>query len=595
MSVITAEDIRSAGARNVPDALRLVPGMDVAEIVYGTTAVSARGNHGSLDRWLLVLVDGRQIYDPVIGATFWDSWPFQLEDIERIEVIRGPGGVTWGPNAVQGVINIVTKKPEDQQGLTVTGQGGSRGTQKEHVGYAFNDGKLKMRISGEYEGSDGFKKGGSILRGLDDYYKAGRSSIHAVYDAGPNDSFTLSVGNALVDGGYATPAVVGLGFDKRPGTQASYALGKWTHKTSEERQLDVTGYFNDFRFCPGFSQVDYRYQQYALQVGETIKTSDTNTIRWGLDSRADYYDAGNCNPPMLNDEFAGTGMVGLYLQDELRFAPRWALNVGGRIDYDFYGGFMPSGRAALSYNPTETSAIYAAISRSGQIPTLGFRSMQMPVAASLGYVTGESDLPNSTSMAYELGYRTVLPHGLEFDANVFWQELDDMIALGVDPGPPGLLQFSYNRESDQSLYGAELNLKYKITPRLTLLGHYTFQNMNWRSSEPYNHMDLIAPPKHKFMIGARYSPIDPLHLSAHLYFTDKTYGPNPSNPFGDVDIPRYFRLDLRAEYEFWKDRASAAVGVRNLLDSNHIEGSTHFTNTAESPRMVYGEVRFTFR
>jgi iron complex outermembrane receptor protein len=125
ISVITAEDIRRSAARSVPDALRLVPGMDVAELTYGDAAVSPRGMHAMTARTTLVLVDGRQIFDSLFGGTLWGSWPFQLEDIERIEVIRGPGGVTWGANAVQGVINIITKNPADRRRLARHAQGAS--------------------------------------------------------------------------------------------------------------------------------------------------------------------------------------------------------------------------------------------------------------------------------------------------------------------------------------------------------------------------------------------------------------------------------------------------------------------------------------
>ncbi len=595
ISVITAEDIRAAGARTVPDALRLVPGVDVAEIFSGTTAASVRGNHGALNRWVLILVDGRQIYDPVIGATFWGSWPFQLEDIERIEVIRGPGGPAWGANAVQGVINIVTRKPSDQQGLTVTGGGGSRGWNKEHVGYGFSDGRLSLRVSGEYEGFDGFRKGGSFLRRLDDDYKAGREAVHAVWELSPDDTLTLSAGSAQVDGGYATPAVAGLGFGDNPGTQSNFLLAKLAHRVSEDHEITLTSFFNDFRFCPGMRQVDYRYQQYAFQFGETVKTSEENTFTWGFDSRADYYDAGNAEPSMMSNDFVGTALLGLYARDDWQFAPQWMLSLGGRLDYEFYGGWLPSARAAVTYSPNPTTAVYAAVSRTGQIPTVGFRFLEMPVAGGLGYVTGRRELPNSTAMTYELGSRFSPLAGLDMDAAVYWQEMQDMIALGLDPGPPGLFQFSYDRESDQSLYGVELSARYRVNDRLTLLGHYTLEKMNWRSVEPYVNMDLISPPRHKFMLGARYAPIDPLRLSAHLYFVDRVAAPNPGNPLVELDIPRYFRLDLRAEYEFWKDRATVAVGVRNLLDPDHPEGATSFTNNAEVPRTVYAEVRMTLK
>ncbi|RME40565.1 MAG: ligand-gated channel protein, partial [Planctomycetota bacterium] len=172
MSVITAEDIRESGARTIADALRLVPGVDVADLSYGQTAVSPRGFHGFLANKTLVLVDGRQIYDSLFGGTLWQSWPFQLEDIERIEVIRGPGGVTWGANAVNGVINIITKDPDDQIGASLSLRGGSRGAFRQRLAYGAHAGAWRYRFSAEYESSDGFREGGSLLGRLDDDYKA---------------------------------------------------------------------------------------------------------------------------------------------------------------------------------------------------------------------------------------------------------------------------------------------------------------------------------------------------------------------------------------------------------------------------------------
>ncbi len=286
VSVITAKDIRESGARSVPDALRLVPGMDVAELLYGVSAVSPRGGHRYLNNHLLVLVDGREFYDSMFGGTQWVAWPFQLEDIERIEVIRGTGGITWGTNATNGVVNIVTKDPADQRGLTVTGGGGSRGVHKEHMGYGFADEKLRLRVSGEYEGSDGFAKGGSRLFPLQDDYKEGRMALHAIYDAGPQDTLTFSGGSGLLDGGFSRTPLHGFGNRHNAGTQANYFLGRWDHVVSETESFNVLGYLNDFAFNQGAKMSDYRFQQFALQFSHTLKPVPDHTLTWGLDTRA---------------------------------------------------------------------------------------------------------------------------------------------------------------------------------------------------------------------------------------------------------------------------------------------------------------------
>ncbi len=595
VSVITAEDIRRSGARTVPDALRQAAGVDVADLTYANSAASPRGFEGVLSRTVLVLVDGRQIYDSVFGGTAWGSWPFQLEDIERIEVIRGPGGVTWGSNAVNGVINIITRDPKDQAGLTFTGGGGSRGMNKEHLGYGFADRKLRLRVSGEYESSDGFPKGGSWLRTLEDDYKIGRMGVYAIYDAGPRDTLTLSGGSGLLDGGYPSPPTIGLGMSQNSGSQANYLLGKWEHRIADDNRLSVTGYVNDFWFRPLGKASEYRYEQLAFQVGHTFKPTEGHTLTWGIDSRTDIVDASSANPFLLSRDYASTAIIGAYVQDEWRFAPRWALNLGARLDYEFYGGFQPNARAALSREIADNHFVYGAVSRAFQMSPLGLRFLTFPLLNGLGYAVGREDIDAENLIAYEVGYRGTFFDRLNVNANVYWHDYDDLTTVSPQLGPPGLLHWKYGNRANAATYGVELEGRYAVTKQLMLLGNYTYQQLNWDGENPYTDKDLITPPRHKFMVGTRYDPLTDLHLSANLYFVDAVKSPDPDIPLLTRSVPSYFRLDLRAEYAFWKEQASVAVGVRNLLDPSHPEGTTIFLNRAEVPRMVYAEFRLTIR
>jgi iron complex outermembrane receptor protein len=591
ISVISAEDIRRSGARSIPDALRLVPGVDVADLSFGNAAVSPRGLHGFLANQTLVLVDGRQIFDSIFGGTLWGSWPFQLEDIDRIEVIRGPGGVTWGANAVNGVINIITKDPADQLGLSSISTGGSRGTFKQHAGYALQDGNLRLRISGEYEASDGFRRGGSFLRGLEDDYKAGRTGVYAVFDRGPDDTVTLSAGNALVDGGFPPPPSGLLGGRRNSGSQASFILGNWSHKNSPDNHFDLTAFANDFQMSNGVPAIDYRYQQFALQFSHTFKPAQTHTLTWGIDSRVDLADTTNADPFMLRRDTISSAVIGTYLNDEWRFAPKWSLSLGARIDYESYGGFEPSGRVSLSHELSDDSVVYGAVSRSFGMPPAAARFLDTPLAGGLVRVTADRDIRPSALYAYELGYRGRFFDRLSASLNLYWHEYKDQATVSPGLGPPGLLRIDYDNRGAASMYGAELDLRFAATRNLTLLGNYTFQDLDWRSPAPWHERDLVSPPKNKFMVGARYSPTDQLHLSTHLYYVDAVTAPNPANPFLPRRIRSYLRLDLFGEYEFWDGQASIAIGVNNLLDSDHYEGGTFFINDAESPRMVFAEFR----
>ncbi len=593
ISVITAEDIRQAGVRSVPDALRLAAGVDVAALSFRSAAVSPRGMHGFVSRQVLVLVDGRQIYDSWFGGTLWGSWPLTLEDIERIEVIRGPAGVSWGANAVNGVINIITKDPAEQQGLTLRLGGGSRGTYWQYFAYGFGDQKLRMRISGQFDGTDGFKRGGVLLRRLDDDSLAAQLNVSLWYDADKHTRWTFMAGHLSLDEGYDPPPLAVL--RRRAGTQASYVLLRWRRQLEEDNALEITGYVNDFGASNGMQAVDYRYQQLAFQISHTFKPHPDHTVVWGIDSRTDLLDTSNAFPVQNGKDFVATTIVGLYAEDEWRFAPRWTLRLGGRIDYDAYGGFEPSGRASLSYEISDDHMVYGAVSRAFQIPPAGVRFLRLPTADGLLFTTFERDASPQRLLAFEVGYHGRFADRLRANLALFWHRYRSITALRLRPGPPGLARFNVENIGRSSVYGAELELKYRVTERLAVLCNYTFQQLDWTSRVPYGRTDGIRPPKHKLMLGLRYSPIERLHLSATAWWIDAAEASNPARPLTDMHIPPYWRLDLRAEYAFWDERASVAVGVRNLLDDHHPEGGTLFINSAEVPRMVYGELRIRYK
>ena len=271
-----------------------------------------------------------------------------LEDIERIEVIRGPAGVTWGANAVNGVINIVTKDPADQQGLTTIGKGGSRGVADEYTGYGIKVDRLRLRASGEYERTDGFCKGGSILMPLSDDYKATRGSIHAIYDATPNDTFTISGCSGVTADLYPTTLMGLFETGSHNGSQASSIMGRWDHKIADDNRVQATAYVTDFWASNGMRPLDYRYEQFAFQIGHAFSPAPNHTLTYGLDTRTDLLDTHYGDPQTLSKTHVDTAIFGLYAEDEWRFAPKWALRLGGRLDYEFYGGFQPSARISLS-------------------------------------------------------------------------------------------------------------------------------------------------------------------------------------------------------------------------------------------------------
>ncbi len=596
MSIITANDIRVSGARTIPDALRLAPGVDVADLSFGNAAVSPRGFHGFLASQVLVLVDGRQIFDSLFGGTLWGSWPFQLEDIARIEVIRGPGGVTWGANAVNGVINIITKQPKDQQGWTITSRAGTRGEAKQHIGYGFTEANLSLRISVEYDGSDGFRKGGSIMRKLDDGHQGGKIGVHGVYKKDADSIWTFSAGSAVVDGLF--PPSPGAGFFNRrnSGSQASFLLANLSHRIDDQRSYEMTGYINDFFASPGVPSIDYRYQQIGFLFSYLDKKSDTRTQTYGLDTRVELFDSTNADPFMLTRSRVNAVQTGIYLQEEYLLNPKWSLTLGGRIDYDSYNGFQPSARASLTYQLSEDSVLYSSVSRAFYMGTTAGSFLNVPLLNGLARVTNAENTDPTTLIAYEVGYRGILADKFQTSLNFFWHDYDEVATLRPELGGRALLSIEYNnRSGNVALYGVEFETKWPATPKLDLVANYTYQQLNWGVDEPFTQRDFISPPKHKVTLGARYKANDKLSLSAHMYYVDAVNSPDPVNPFGVLHIDPYIRLDLRAEQQLWDEYSFFSVGVRNLLDKDHLEGTTAFLNSAEVPRTYFAEFRMAIK
>lgn len=593
ISVITAEEIRRAGALTVADAIRLAPGTNVAQYSGNSASVSIRGFQGLLSKQLLVLVDGRQIFDPFFGGTLWGIWPFQIEDIERIEIIRGPAGLTWGPNAVNGVINIITKSPVDQPAFVFRAGAGTQGWSRNYFSYSFNDEKLSFRISGEYERSDGHVRGGTEISPIDDNYQTGKMNLKGSYIFNEQDSLEFAAGSSVLDGGI--PGAPLLGDQQQGRGQANFLQLSWHRAIEEDNNLTLTTYVNDSHVVWGVRAFDMRYQQVALQLTHTFKPNDDHTITWGIDTRYDYTDGSGGEPRFVNRNYVSSGMVGIYLQDQWWLDDHWLLNAGARIDYGTHSGFEPSARVGVGYHWSNDHSVFVAASRAVHVPAAAYNYGDLSLLGGLGVLRSNSLLDSQPVMAYEIGYNgTLLDERLSLSASWFWHEYRRIFPLNVRLFDPAPYSQVVDNTASVSMYGAELEADFELSEDWRILGHYTYQQMDWHSDDSTpRHGDIDSAPRHQFMVGLQHHLTDDLHLSAHWYFVDDLDVPNPHNPFSSKSIRELHRLDLTAEYEFWEDRAAITVGVKNLLDNHHSEAGSITVNDTEVPRMIFGEIRLS--
>jgi iron complex outermembrane receptor protein len=622
--VITQEDIRRSGATTIPDALRMVPGMQVAQVDAHGWAISARGFNDVFANKLLVLQDGRSIYTPLFSGVFWDMQDTLLEDIERIEVIRGPGATLWGANAVNGVINIITKKAKDTQGFLVTGGAGTeeRGFGAIRYGAKLSD-NAHFRIYGKY-----FSRDDSVLpSGADanDAWQMGRGGFRLDWEP-PNNLLTLQgevYGGALNEtftrlspAPPFAPTEVADTFN----TFGANLLGRWTHIFSADSSMSLQSYYDRtlrdtiiFKEDRDTFDIDF---QHRFPLGAR------QDVVWGLGYRvtsdkvreSDNFDV-SLDPPDRT-----THLFSAFVQDEIALiAEKLNLTLGSKFEHNDFTGFefQPSGR--LVWTPHERHTFWGAISRAVRTPSRAeddIRLNQPPVfpantffpgsPAAVTSIFGNRDFDSEKLIAYEFGYRLQPHKRLSVDLAAFYNEYDALRSLepGVPlfrfapfppfnhPGvPPPHIAFQVDNKMSGETYGVE------IAPSWQMMDWWL-----WRISYSYLEMDLHTDagsgdtttaqgtegsnPHHQFSLSASIDFPSDVTLDCAVRYVDQL-------PARLIDS--YVVLDIRLAWRPIKNLELSIVG-QNLLDDRHPEFNPSFIPgpATEVQHSVYGKVTWRF-
>ena len=433
--VISPEDIAHSGARNIPDLLRMVPGVDVAQINANTWAINVRGFNARFSNDLLVLVDGRPVYTPTFGGVFWDVLGLPLEDIERIEVIRGPGGSIWGSNAVNGVINIITKKASEthgglvvagggntDQGFGTTQYGGNAGKETDYRVYAKYLNQDHLPNSSGQDGGDGWHilLGGfrtdSVLSSKDTLSFQG--DVYSAREGTPTTNFPFVA---------SSPQNIEL----RVNLNGGFLQGAWNHTSSPHSdttlQVSYDSYERNDNLREGRGTLDLDFQHH-------FSGWSRQNIVWGLTYR---YSASHSNGDLtasLVPADLSTQLFGSFIQDEIAIVPdRLYLTVGTKLEHNHYTGFdfMPSARVAWA--PSARHTLWAAVSNADRTPS----AVDTSIRANLGGFTGPGGIPvlvslignpqvkNEGLIDYEVGYRTMLLKDLSIDLTAYYDDYTD--------------------------------------------------------------------------------------------------------------------------------------------------------------------------
>ncbi len=574
VQVITAQDIQRSGASSLPEALRLAPNLEVAQINSHNWAITARGFNqpGGTPNKLLVMIDGRTVYTPLFAGVFWDIQNVLLDDIDRIEVVSGPGGTLWGANAVNGVINIVRKSARETQGLLVEGAGGSFLQDLGAIRYGGNAGSnFFFRVYGQR-----FDRNSTVLpNGADGTNAWDMTQGGFRMDWYSSEANTVTFQSDIYSGSEEQPAPGDVTLD------GENVLGRWTHQLYEGSDLSVQTYFDrTWRHVPTVFAEDLK--TYDLDFQYRFPIGERHSFVWGGGYRLMQDSVRNSPVLAFLPADKNLQVFSGFLQDEITLIPeRLKLTIGTKAEHNDYTGFelQPSGRLAWTF--TDRQMVWAAISRAVRTPSRIDRNAYIPGVPPF-FLAGGTNFDSEKLLAYELGYRVRPVDRVSLSLAAFYNQYDDIRSAETN-GTSLLIKNGLQAQS----WGLELSGEVQPFDWWRLRGGYTYLHKDvW---EKPGHVDANNThaegndPNHQFLLQSM------MNLPANFQFDlVACYEGALPQPY----VPGYFTFDARLAWELRTNLELAVIG-QNLCDNRHPEFGSPATRQ-EIPRSLIGKITWRF-
>ncbi|WP_229429347.1 TonB-dependent siderophore receptor [Massilia sp. ST3] len=558
--LITADDIRRSGADTLPEVLRLAPNLYVARTSSYGYSISARGMNtsgNSVSNKLLVLIDGRSVYSPLFAGVFWDAQDIVLSDIERIEVVSGPGGVLWGLNAVNAVINITTRSARDTGG-TLAGVRAATDGAAATVRHGRADGQVAWRAFAQVSG----RKDSELESGapVNDSYRRWLAGFRADWEGG---SDRISVLGNLLRARLDQPepgALTVSGFDPDLGRVRSDGANlsvRWNRALADGGGIGVQAYF-DHTLRDVKPLYGERLYTTDLQFQHTLAPSGAHSIVWGANYRNSRDRITNGEIVAFLPERTTQQWASLFVQDEIALRENWRLTLGNRFEYNEYTGveWLPSAR--LSWRLSPRHAFWTAASRTVRAPSRLDVDTFIPGRPPY-LLRGGPQVRGEVSKVFELGYRGQPAPALSYSVTLFHHDYDDLRTQEVDPSGT-FLTFASMMEGRSS--GIEAWGNWQVA-------------RNWRLSAGWTamHQDLRLKPGSNDVNGPRMAERDPRntwHLRSAYAIDDRRELDLALRHVGATwDVPAYTAFDARFG---WRVRPGLEVSVfGENLDGGHAE------------------------
>ena len=605
--VITQEDIRRSGATSIPDLLRMVPGLQVAQIDADSWAVTSRGFNGRYADKMLVMIDGRSIYNHMYSGVYWEQNMVPLEDIERIEVIRGPGATMWGANAVNGVINIITKPARETQGLQVSTATGNQERASESIRYGGSVGShASYRVDAGYFNEGPFSgPGGEAGYGHSDTGHGGgrldwqisaRDSLSVEADASRGGTLeTVYPNYPMINLSAPVPDQVTF--------SSEYFLTHWTHHFSARSDMAWQFSLSDQERTEGFGRstewtadLDFQHH-YAL--------SARHDLMWGMDLRLyenhettrDVFPAPTAviqfTPSTTTDPLAN-----LFAQDQIALRPdALSLTLGVMEEHNPFTGFEIQPSARLLWNLTPRQQLWTAVSRAVRTPALYERDLnidfQLMPGAVVGTLTGNPDLKSETALSYEAGYRNQPARWVTLDLAAFFTNYANLRTFDIgapmfEPGPVLVVPMQFGDEESGHTYGVELATNWSLAPKWRVSANYSWFRFGLTGSVNPRTQPLDtegASPAHQVQFRSQLDLGRKVTFDTGLYFVSALAG---------IGVPAYGRTDARLGWRL-TPALDISLAAQNLLDGRHLEFiANDYVQSSEPGRAAYLKATWSF-
>ena len=617
--VITNEMIRRSGAKEIPEVLRMVPGIDVAKIDSNKWAVTSRGFNGRFANSLLVRIDGRDVYTPLFGGTFWDVQDVLLEDVERIEVIRGPGATIWGANAVNGVINIITKNAKNTQGVYVESGAGTyeKGYTSARYGGKISD-DLNYRVYGKwFDRGSGFDPDGAAY----DAWNQTRGGFRMDWNASPDDIINFQgdyyngySGDEAVFADLAAPPSY---YDLRNGNThvtGDDVVASWKRVLDDETDWTAKIYYDQTqRHWPVSYGAAEDRNTFDFDFQYRFPLADRHAMICGLECRNTQYSITANDPAFsVSPSHRSDNLYSCFAQDEITLREDLLyFTVGSKFEQNDYTGFEFEPSARLLLTPDKKHSLWASVSRAVRTPTcgecfatdilppVGFQPMPSPpyppktLIPIFPVVYGNTNLLSEELMAYEAGIRGQPTDSFSWDLAVFFNNYQ-RLATGV-PGTPIydpplmptriFIPTLIENAMTGNTYGFELSATCKVTERWRLQPAYTFLIMDLRpvpGSTASEDTDGSSP-RNEFYLQSSWDLGDRWELDVTGRYVDSL----PA-----MGVPKYIVGDIRLAWHANKNLEFSVVG-RNLFNGSFYEfGNDSYmgAQATEVQSEVYGQV-----